>query len=59
MAEPVRVLMPLELSREMIDAVKNDPLTSIDNRDEWHTRLGWLICAYEVLIRTTTGGRNG
>jgi hypothetical protein len=50
MSEPVTVQMPLQLTPEMIRAVRNDPLTSIEDKDEWHKRLGWLICAYDVLI---------
>ena len=46
----VVVSMPLALTPEMIRAVRDNPLTKVEGRDEWHTRLGWLICAYEVLI---------
>jgi hypothetical protein len=54
MSEPVTVQMPLELSRDLIDAIRRDPLTAIEDRDEWHARLGWLICAYEVILRERT-----
>lgn len=60
--------MPLTLTPEMIRAVRDNPLTKVEDRDEWHTRLGWLICAYDVLIEARpqhptpshgTGGANG
>jgi hypothetical protein len=54
MTEPVTVAMPLELSRDMLNAVFNDPLTSIEDKEERYTRMGWLICAWEVLIRHRT-----
>jgi NTP pyrophosphatase (non-canonical NTP hydrolase) len=28
----------------------NSHHTPIESKDEWHKRLGWLICAYDVLI---------
>lgn len=46
MTAEVTVDMPLHLTRDMIEAVKNDPMTSVEDKDEWHKRLGWLICAY-------------
>lgn len=48
---PVVVCMPLQLTPEMIRAVHTDPLTKV-SPEEWHTRLGWLICAYDVLLAT-------
>lgn len=54
--EPV-VLMPLQLTPEMIRAVREDPSTSCENWEEWHTRLGWLICAYDVLLEARRANR--
>jgi hypothetical protein len=52
---PPMVLMPLELSREMMLAVHDSPLTSCASQEVWYERLGWLICAYEVLIKNRPG----
>lgn len=46
----VQVRMPLQLTREMIVAVRDHPFTKVETPEEWHARLGWLICAYDVLI---------
>ena len=52
----VTVAMPLQLTPEMMRAVRDDALTKAASPEEWHARLGWLICAYEVLIRVRTTG---
>ena len=44
------VTMPLTLTPQMIRAVRENPSTSVQDWDEWHTRLGWLICAWDVLV---------
>jgi hypothetical protein len=49
--DEVTVAMPLQLTPGMIQALRNDPLTSTEDKEMWHSRLGWLICAYEVLIK--------
>lgn len=46
----VTVTMPLQLTREMMEAVRHDPLCSVDD-ELWHARLGWLICAWDVLVQ--------
>jgi hypothetical protein len=46
----VTVMMPLQLTREMMQAVRRDPFCSVDD-ELWHTRLGWLICAWDVLVQ--------
>ena len=46
----VTVMMPLTLTQEMIRAVREDPTTGVDDLDEWHARLGWLLCAWDVLV---------
>ena len=48
MAE-VTVTMPLVLTPAMMRAVRDDPLCQVDN-EQWHARLGWLICAWDVLV---------
>jgi hypothetical protein len=52
MGDPVTMQMPVQLTPEMIRAVRDDPLTSIEDKEQWYIRLGWLICAYDVLIET-------
>lgn len=54
MSEQVQVTMPLKITHEMLQAVREDPLCHCENKDEMNLRIGWLICAYEVL----TGARN-
>lgn len=49
MAE-VTVAMPLALTPEMIRAVRDHETTKTEDRDESHRRLGWLLCAYDVII---------
>lgn len=46
----VTVMMPLQLTPEMIRAVRYDESTSCGSLEEWHVRLGWLICAWDVLV---------
>lgn len=50
MSEEVCVLMPLALSPRMITAVREDPTTKAENWEDWHAKLGWLICAYDVML---------
>ena len=47
----VTIQMPLELSGDMLRAVRDDPTTSVEDREQWHTRLGWLLCAWDVLVK--------
>lgn len=46
----VYVTMPKELPTGLLKAVRQDPLTSCEDRDEMNTRIGWLLCAWDVLI---------
>jgi hypothetical protein len=50
MTNEVTVTMPLALTPEMLRAVKEHPTTKTEDRDEWHRRLGWLMCAWDVLV---------
>lgn len=50
MANEVTVTMPLALTPEMIRAVRDHETTKTDDRDEWHRRLGWLLCAWDVIL---------
>ncbi len=46
----VTVPMPLTLSPAMIRAVRDHPTTKTEDWETWHAKLGWLICAYDVLL---------
>lgn len=47
---PVTVTMPLELTVDMLRAVRLDPMTSTVDKDEENRRIGWLLCAWDVLV---------
>lgn len=49
---PVTIPMPLGLTPELIRAVREHPTTAIADQEQWYTRLGWLICAYDVLLES-------
>lgn len=55
MTDEVTVNMPVSLTKELIDAVRNDPMTAIEDKDDWHAHLGWLVCAYDAMVRQRTG----
>ncbi len=46
----VTVTMPVQLTPEMIRAVRDHQTTSRENWEDWHTHLGWLLCAWDVLV---------
>jgi hypothetical protein len=52
MSEPITVQMPVELPRDWWKAVMQHPTTAMDGatKDEEMTRLGWLLCAWDVLV---------
>lgn len=54
---PVTVTLPLQLTADMLRAVRQHPTTSTDDKEEEHRRIGWLLCAWDVLVeqRQTTG----
>ena len=43
--------MPRTLTPDMICAIRDDPTTSIADRDAWYARIGWMLCAWDVLVR--------
>lgn len=49
----VTITMPLELSSAMLHAVRDDPTTKTEDRETWHARLGWLLCAWDVLVKAS------
>lgn len=50
----VTVAMPRKITAELIEAVKNDPLTQYDDKDRMNLLIGWLVCAYDVMIKERT-----
>lgn len=52
--EEVKVSMPLHLTPEMLRAVRKHEDTKCDDKDEENRRIGWLICAWDVLVAERT-----
>ena len=50
MADPLLVTMPLHLTGDMLRAVRQHPTTSCEDKDTENTRIGWLLCAWDVLV---------
>jgi len=55
-ADEVRVEMPLHITHALIQAVRDDPLTACEDKDEMNTRIGWLVCAYDAMIEARKSG---
>lgn len=49
MTTQVMIQLPIELPAEVLRAIRNHPLTSCEDRDEMNTRIGWLLCAWDVI----------
>lgn len=47
---PVTVTMPIQLTAEMLRAVRLHQTTSTGDKDEEHRRIGWLLCAWDVIV---------
>lgn len=52
MERELTVTMPLHLTTGMLRAVREHPTTSVEDKEEWYVRLGWLICAWDVLVKS-------
>jgi hypothetical protein len=50
MSQPIYRTVPQILTAEMIQALREHPTTSVEDKEDWYTRLGWLICAWDVLL---------
>ena len=48
--EEVYVHMPLHPTHEMLQVVRKNELTKCDDMDEMNKRIGWLICAWDVMV---------
>lgn len=51
------VSMPATITHGLIQAVKADPLCNYADKDEMNTRIGWLVCAYDAMVKARTEGR--
>jgi hypothetical protein len=58
MSNEVTVNMPLHLTSELMKAVRENELTRCDDKDEMNTRIGWLMCAYDVMVETRCASSN-
>lgn len=59
MMSEVTVTMPLKLNSHLLNAVRNDELTSCVDKDEINKRIGWLVCAYDVLVKEYISNPSG
>lgn len=46
--------MPRRLGAVDLAAVRRNPLCATADPDELHTRIGWLICAYDAIVAART-----
>jgi len=44
------VVLPRELTPQMLRAVRQHPSTQVDDADELNRRIGWLLCAWDVIL---------
>lgn len=44
------ISLPRHLTPSMLAAVRSDPTTSVEDKDEEHRRIGWLLCAWDVIV---------
>jgi hypothetical protein len=51
----LKVLLPHKFNPEWIKLLRESELTSCEDNDEFHKRVGWLICAYDLIVEKTTG----
>ena len=51
MTDEVTVNMPSHLTSELMKAVREHEDTRCEDKDEMNLRIGWLMCAYDVIIQ--------
>ncbi len=44
------VQVSLTFTPELLDVLRNHPSTKVDDLDEWHRRIGWLVCVWDVIV---------
>ena len=52
MTDQVRIAIPVELPSSLLKAIREHPTTSHEDRDEMNQRIGWLLCAWDVIVET-------
>jgi hypothetical protein len=50
MTAEITVTFPLNLPRDVLMAVRTDETTKTEDRDEMDRRIGWLLCAWDVMV---------
>lgn len=55
----VTVTMPLALTADMLRAVRQHQTTSTEDKEEEHRRIGWLLCAWDVLVAQRVAPADG
>jgi hypothetical protein len=48
--KPVTVNLPIELTTDILRAVRLHETTSTEDKEEEHRRIGWLLCAWDVIL---------
>ncbi len=60
--EPVYIKMPPEFDPSWIKVLRQDEFTGPDgsgtSKEAFYTRIGWVISAYEVIVKHLTGGKS-
>ena len=55
----VTLTLPLQLSADQLRAVRLHPTTSTEDKEEEHRRIGWLLCAWDVLVANRESSADG
>lgn len=55
-AAVVTVTLPVNLPPEVLLLVREHPTTRTEDREEEHRRIGWLLCAWDVIVSQRTKG---
>jgi len=42
--------MPRHLTADLLRVIRDHDLTRLDDPDKMDARIGWLICAYDILV---------
>lgn len=50
MSEAETITLPYELPAEVLRAIRRHDLTAIEDKDAMDTRIGWLLCAWDVIV---------
>lgn len=53
-ARELGVVVPYHITSDLIKAVRENDLTRCEDKDEMNLRIGWLICAWGVIVDKVT-----